>query len=461
MSLRLTSNAASITTVAAGGGGSPTWFTSAADKAWIAVASVGTINVAFAGQVGISGATNGGICDSWNPACVDQVRGEYLMVGNGGHDDYRGNEVYALALRIASPTWYRLLDHSPDSAILAAISATNSTSNTTGGQGQNPAGYAAMFTDGRRRAHHGWYDQIFHNGYAWNVNQGSPTGVGNSTSHAWKFNRNFAGIPTAAGGTPLAWTNNVGPWTWLGTSDTGNKASGAISAYSLGNNPAVALDPVTGKIWYARPDQGNWFAGWGSLDTATEVIQGASAPQPWQQALGQSCVCVDPAWDGVAGDPNNTCRWRFFVFSIQNSGNLAVLNLKAANPLLFSAWTQITPSNPSALNDSGGGMVYHKASRSIIAANPVRSLNGNLTKVRVPTNADGTYNAAGTWTVSTVTTSGANPSTGSSPGTNGGGYVFGKLRLMENIANGQDGIVICNGVTLPTYVCKLPATEIS
>jgi hypothetical protein len=42
----------------------------------------------------------------------------------------------------------------------------------------------------------------------------------------------------------------------------------------------------------------------------------------------------------------------------------------------------------------------------------------------------------------------------------GGGNAFGKLRLVESISGGQDGIVICSGVTLPTYVYKLPAAEI-
>jgi hypothetical protein len=345
--------------------------------------------------------------------------------------------------------------------------STLSTGNAANRMGGTPAGYAGMFIDGRRRAHHGWYDQWFFNGKAWDVNQGSCTGVGNSTSHAWSFDRSYAvptAMPTAPGQAPQAWQNNAGPWKWLGTSDTGAKLLTSISGDSLGNSPAVALDPVTGIIWYAHGDGGNWFAGFGSLNTATEALVHVDMPQPCQQPFGHSAICVDPAWDGVFGDPNNTCRWRFFVFFPQGGLNqIAILDLKAANPYLPASWTIGAISSSTGVATVGNGAVYHKASRSVICANPVAQQDGIVYKVRVPTNpATGVY-VGGTWNVSPINPDTVNGNV--NPGLNqttgqGGGNAFGKLRLVESISGGQDGIVICSGVTLPTYVYKLPAAEI-
>lgn len=433
----------------------PPWFATQPTKSWAAIPGVNTVDAAWAGQSALSGATNTGICDAWNCAVVDQARGEYVFAANGGHGDYRGNEVLAVKVRDANPRWYRLLDHSPNSAVTSVWNGGASSANTTAGQGENPNGFAAMYTDGRMRAVHGWYSAQYHAGRVWYVMQSSVSGgSGNSSAHAWSFDRSYPGLAVAYGQTPLAWTNDAGPWKWLGTSTTGDK--GTTSAVTgLDPSAGVDLDPVTGLIWSVWGDQGNWTARFGSLNTATEAIQTVSFSPGYQKPANFGVVCYDPAWNGV---DESTCRWRLFVVPSSTTGVLMVLNLKAVNPYQASAWSY--KSIATSVKAEGLGGVYHAPSRSILAADPVTNQHGNLLKIRVPTNPDGTYNDSGTWDVSTITSTGANPGAGQSVGI-GGGRTYGKLRMIKDMGNGQSALVLCAGVTLPTYVYKLPTTEIS
>jgi hypothetical protein len=437
-----------------------TWFSGQTAKTWIAIPGVNTVNDAWAGQSTLTVYGNPpGICRAWNGACVDQVRGEYLFVANGGHEDYAGNEVYALGLRQATPKWYRLLDHSPSSVINSYVHSGSgappaSTSSTAAGQGVNPDKYAAMYGDGRMRSVHGWYSTHFANNKAWLVTQGSPTGVGYSTPHAWSFDRGFVGLATAFGQTPLAWANNAGPWQWLGFSATGGMSTTAQGIPAWDDSPAVALDEVTGILHTLHgSDQGDGqVSGYGTLNTSTGAFT-HTASAIGQTAWGAAVVAYDPQWDGVLGDPNGTCRWRLFI-ALNKTGGLYVRDLVAGT------WS--TPAlSSSTFSASGVGAVYHSASRSMIAADPVRSGNGTVYKIRVPTNpTTGVYVPSATWAVTPITTvGGANPSTGSAAGL-GGGYSYGKLRLVKNIPDGNDGIVLCTETANPTYVYKLPLTEI-
>jgi hypothetical protein len=437
--------------------GAPSWFSAQSVKTWTAVASGATLQAAFSGQSVLSGATFPTMAQAWTGGCVDQVRGDLIYPALGGHDDYRGNEVYACRIRAETPAWYRLNDHTPSSSM---VTTGTSTASTPGAQGWDPGGFAAMWADGRMRAVHGWESACYANGRVWYPSQSSPTGSGNSTGHAWSFDRGFAGLPSGPGGTPLAWANNAGPWEWLGTASAGNKTTSVQDDVGVG--PSYALDPVTGLIWTAVGNaNASWMVRYGSLNTQTEAIQFTNYNSGWDTPeFRWSCVVYDPAWDGVAGDPNNTCRWRYWVGIAPNSNGLIVLNLKAANPYATSAWVGVVAtSNTSALSAAGLGAVYHKPSRSILLGDPA-SMGSSIYKLRVPTNGDGTY-AGGVWQVSTITAAGgANPGTGFGDG--GTGWrAYSKFNIINDMGNGQSALVCCGGVTLPTYVYKLPTTEIT
>lgn len=431
-------------------GAAPSWFLAQPERTWKAVASGSNQTLKYASENPPQPALDSpfDVTKCYTGACVDQVRGEYVMAANGGHANYMGNEVYACQIRSENPAWYRLLDRSPDSVVSPPFrsgSTSESTANRKDAQGHIPAGYAAMFQDGRMRAQHGWHSNIFTNNRVWYPVQESPTGVGYSSAHAWCFNRGHGGLAGAPGQTPLAWSNDAGPWEWLGTSDAGLKGDQSKSA-NFGTAPPAALDPVTGKIWYSREDYGQNL--WASLDTSTKAIRSATG----------SANTTSSSWAAVVVDPTGLDLWRFFVINCRDDNMLAILNLKASNPYAASAWTRVAVSNPAVIR-GGLGAVYHKASRSILLYDASDMRDASIYKLRVPTNSDGTY-AGGTWQVSSVAagSGGANPSTGvpTGGGNASGQYTWSKFNIVEDMGNRQSALVVCMDNNSPVYVYKLP-----
>jgi hypothetical protein len=441
-------------------GAVPSWFAAQTVKTWQPVAAASDRTLLYANQ---NPPQNGGAAfpgwsfrphNAYNGACVDQSRGEFLFAANGGHDDYAGNEVYACRIRSETPYWYRLTDRSPI-AMIDAIGNSNrgsaSTSNLISGQGWRPAGFAAMYGDGRMRAQHGWHSNIFANNRVWYCSQQSPTGVGDPTSHAWSFNRALAGIPQSPSRSPLLWQNNAGPFEWLGTSDNGRKGSSDQSIPDYGTASAAALDPVTGLIWYGREQQET--AHWSSLNTANGVIT------KYGNGFGENLSAI---WATVVYDPSGADLWRYFVLQCRsNPSRLYLLNLKQATP----TWSFVTINlNPGAVspNLNGYGAVYHPPSRSILLHDSNElTRDGRIMKVRVPTSGDA-Y-AGGTWQVTPINPAGgsADPSTqpqGLNPA--GGWYTWSKFNIINDMGNGQSALVVCMDPTLPTYVYKLPAGEL-
>jgi hypothetical protein len=441
--------------------GAPSWFTNLTEKRWTAIPGVNTLT-SVKHSVDLS---NGGYaflnsffyaCATWNGGTVDQDRGELLLAASGGHNGYAGNEVYALRLTTSTPQWYRVCDPTPGTHIFPRPyneSGTNpvSTGNLKTTQGHDPAGFAAMYLDGRMRANHNWCCYVAHNGKIWYAFQASPSGAGNSTGHAWSFNLGHTGLARAPGQTPLAWADNEGPWTWLGSSP----------AQGGGTNvaPPAALDPVTGRVWCAHGTTSQ--RRWGYIDTSTGTITRTSE---WGYAntSGQ-----DGLWAVVVTDPQD--RWRFFVAPLVDAGlpgggGIQTLDLKAANPLATAAWTTRTTNNVTAIANAGLGAVYHEPSRSILLYNYATGTttpNGALLKIRVPTNGDGTFNASGQWTVTTI-----NPASGSTtPPTNPGGAqgtgAWSKFNIVNDMGNGQACLVVVADVTGLTYAYRLPTTEIT
>jgi hypothetical protein len=94
-----------------GSSGAPTWFTSASDSTWGTIASAGTISsVKPSVNPGGTDFTGNGALKAWNGAVIDTTRQELQIGGQGGHNDYYGNEVYVLPLNTATPAWQRVSD---------------------------------------------------------------------------------------------------------------------------------------------------------------------------------------------------------------------------------------------------------------------------------------------------------------------------------------------------------------
>jgi hypothetical protein len=452
-------------------GEAPRWFLDQPAMTWVAIAVHGTLRAAHDAAPEQAGSMIGSvknITGSWTGGCVDQTRGELILAANGGHANYAGNEVYACQIRSEAPAWYRLTDQSPLEVVSPPVvigSPSVSTSNTVSGQGHNPKGFAAMYRDGRVRAMHTANIPQCSNGQVWFSYQPSAEGVGASTPHAWSFTRSHPGIPTSPGGVPLKWSNDPGPWTWLGTSDGGAKGdtSQSVSNYSSSGWTSAAIDPVTGWIWTAHADAP--LTHWTSLDTTgTRSPQFVSSPLRSHQANfsnKSSVVVYDPAWDGVVGDPNKTCRWRFLVLCAAD-GQLLALDLTATDLYATAAWRTISvPGLASADKVKDWGAVYHKASRSIILGRYSSTYSKeavaaeelpNFVTIRIATDGQGAY-AGNTWKKSVVMNkSTPSPLPESTP--NNGAYS--KFNIVNDMGDGHAALVCVADIDQPTYVYKLP-----
>jgi hypothetical protein len=455
-------------------GRAPRWFLAQPEQTWRAVAVNDTLRAAHGASPSQARniiSTPNNITTSWTGGCVDQSRGELILPANGGHANYGGNEVYACQIRSETPAWFRLTDQSPVEVVSPPVvigSKTASTSNTISGQGHNPKAFAAMYRDGRVRAMHTVNIPQCNQGHVWFSYQPSPEGAGFSTPHAWSFNRAYVGIPSSPGSTSLKWSNDPGPWTWLGTSDNGarGETSEPQVKYTSGSAwTSAALDPLTGWIWTAHADAP--LTVWTSLDTTgTRSPKFVSSPFRGFQAVFSntwSVVVYDPAWDGVLGDPNKTCRWRFLVVGA-SEGKLMALDLTAADLYAAKSWRVISaPGIASSKKVKDWGAVYHRASRSIIlgrypstyshAAIAAEELP-NFVTIRIATDDRGAY-AGDTWKQSVVTDgSTPNPWNGFDGTRNNGAYS--KFNIVHDMGDGHAALVCVAHIEGPTYVYKLP-----
>jgi hypothetical protein len=127
-------------------GTAPAWFTALGDLErgapltnWLGDSAVRD-PLATGANAGSTGHKS--IFTTWNGALVDPVNRMVALLGNGGHNDYYGNEVYAVRLTDDSPGWRRL---------------RNATS--AGGSGS-----LRIWSDGRPTASHTYSAQVAANG---------------------------------------------------------------------------------------------------------------------------------------------------------------------------------------------------------------------------------------------------------------------------------------------------------
>jgi hypothetical protein len=87
----------------------PSWFTALGHKQWAAPVT-NTIQsvldpLANSTNKGLVGPSS--IVTAWVGAILDQSTKDLSLFGNGGHQDYCGNEVYSVRLNVESPAWIR------------------------------------------------------------------------------------------------------------------------------------------------------------------------------------------------------------------------------------------------------------------------------------------------------------------------------------------------------------------
>jgi hypothetical protein len=179
------------------------------DKTWIKIAGGGGsgLPAAQAGSriidVGPSPAPPGSegitaVFNDWTGGCANQSLGEYYLPAQGGHDGYWGNEIYALALRTATPGWQRIWGPTPNAQI---------STNETGYNNVN-----MNYSDGSPKPMHGWFTCfVDNNNRIWvTASDANPSGSWattvysinrNSLSAGWMYHgRLYPAIPGGAPG---------------------------------------------------------------------------------------------------------------------------------------------------------------------------------------------------------------------------------------------------------------------
>lgn len=114
--------------------GGPDWFANLADKTWTAIAAGGTLADVVPNPLPSGNTGQASIIIAQTGGSVDTAREALMLLANGGHGDYMGNEVYKLSLNEATPVWERLTTPSTTVGTGSAMSDGRPRSSHTAGQ---------------------------------------------------------------------------------------------------------------------------------------------------------------------------------------------------------------------------------------------------------------------------------------------------------------------------------------
>lgn len=180
----------------------PTWLENAPLFTWIELP-----NTRISDQPGNNLGATSGKQNAWVGWHIDERTGEIYSVGQGGHDDYWGNEVDKLDLRDNVPSWTQIL-----------ASSNSSTVDFNSDYG----------TDGKPKSIHGYHTAVFHRSLnrALRMPGGSKSTSGNPIQAITAFNL------------------TTGDW------DPSSTWSSLVSPELIGgNNGAWAKHPVTEDVY--------------------------------------------------------------------------------------------------------------------------------------------------------------------------------------------------------------------
>ena len=395
-----------------------------------------------------------GIVDSWGGGTVDQQKGELLFVCNGGHADYPGNESYALAFRNGTPAWRRLTEPTPNSV----MSVINS---------GYPTEY--YYPDGFPRSMHTSGFPTFGDYKVWFPFSNSVTdAAGNSVDQVSSFNRYDAtllsydnmgqvlpySVMTTYGATGPTSTP-IGPYNYYGTGNVTNLGNNAPFGYGIFDRWAHR---VYGFSNYSTSALAIWsFPTIGASAGVSSGLYtgGATPPRPaWICSVYDLRLIVF----GANGGYDNGTVWVYDIASEIANGGPNKGTLTQVTNITGTGWYGATVGS-SGMCDSGAA--YVARNRSIAVGSP-RDIAGTIYKLAIPTTTDSygrtVYNPSGQWVWTNFTPSGAstNPANWIEGGLANDG-TFSKWNIIENMGDGNSGIVFCGRVEGPTYVYKIPS----
>lgn len=229
----------------------PAWLSGQPLLGWIELP-----NTRMSDQPGHNLGATSGKQNAWVGWHIDERTGEIYSVGQGGHDDYWGNEVERLDLRAGVPAWTQIL-----------ASSNTSTVDFNSDYG----------TDDRPKSIHGYHTAIFHRGLnrALRMPGGAKSTSGNPIQTITAFN-----LTTGQWDGAASWSSLVAPET-IG-----------------GNNGSWAKHPVTEAVygWLYNARIVRWNPG--VPGTYTTLVTNPSNP-----AASATASAIDPTrGTGAAGE---------------------------------------------------------------------------------------------------------------------------------------------------------------
>jgi hypothetical protein len=407
------------------------------------------------------------ITTDWTSAVVDQDRKELLLVANGGHGSYAGNEGYAVRISADAPAWQRLTDPTPSAYhLFNYVSPTAPTTNPSGypdplkpligdyadrhgGPDSSPDPTGAT-NYGRMRSVHGWNRPQFAEGRVWWLGQDSfYSGSGDASGDIWSWDRNW--VAEQAVPVPHA-SRDPRPFRYhgkLGFADANfalggpacvHRSQRKIYAFANGNSPIVAVwDLAASKISNVT-----------AKDTGGLPVSFMAGGQWAAIAENLGIVVVSQKYKATGDDATD---------------GRSIWVWDAKNGSMSNGWVKVTPQN-SYLHYPGQNAVYHAPSRAFIIGpggfqGGVAKFDDKLVVLRIPTKSDGSYDATGTWAYTEMSASNANDparTIPSCPPDYSGTY--GKFNIIEDMGNGQSALVLVTSIYGPVYVYKLPASGV-
>ena len=406
----------------------PTWW--ADDVAfppgtWKAIASVGTLDTAKPNPVAQVAAVPGftgsagfiTMAEAWTGGGVDQTRNEFLLVANGGHADYPGNEAYGLNLMTQTPAWRRISDPTPNN-VMDATGVQNGDYKWSDGRCRAMHNCNCNFIDGRM-----WYPMLN------SLTNGAGNGDGSKIA-AW--DRNNAAILTA-NSTNTPWTNDPGPWQFWNTNLTGM----STQALAFGNS---CVDKVRHRIWEVSNYGSTGGTDWWWISTQGATLGQMTGFYGYTYTVPCWVVCAHDLGIIVMGDAGNQ---KFHVLNIATNTWSAPTNISGTGYFLTT--------NPATGHD---GAVYVQANHSIAVGHPNAGwLGKTIYKLAIPM-LGGNYNPTGQWTWTQIT-----PSTGADPASTPAWKaheVNSAFNIVENMGDGRSAFVFVAHTQAPTYVYKVP-----
>jgi hypothetical protein len=298
----------------------PLWLQGTAVNEWVEIASTSLSSQPVMSGPSGSGSPQGKQ-DAWCGWHVDPRTGKVYSAGQGGHDDYWGNEFEELDLSVSAPAWNQVV-------------ATTLTGNVT----TNNEYYA----DGKPASVHGYHTSIFIE----------------SLNRAMRFPggaRSKSGNPM---GSITAFNVATGAW------DTSWTLSSPASVGA--GNGAYAKHPVTENVyaWFYNSQIARWNVG--NPGSWTTLISSPSNPAPFYTAA----ACDPTRGTGAAGE--------VFFLGGGDGGDMCRVYDIGANSL-----RTITLTGTDIKANDGIGLVYVAATDKYYACIP--SSGGNAVYVITPT----------------------------------------------------------------------------